>query len=183
MENIINVFKKVFTGFLCTVAVLFLLACLFLLWGSVGDYYNYNVKYSIAMPEILGGFNVADTGYISIQGIEKGKNIGRLSYVDFYCYEDCHKLTATISGISSSNYIQTGYDDYKITYRDNDKILFKNDVGVVSGEIDLNAKTLLYTIKYPDSIEQIEVITDNEKIKNLEKKIIRKYLRKKFSLI
>jgi hypothetical protein len=74
-------------------------------------------------------------------------------------------------------------EEYTVRYNDRDRIIFDNDTKNITGEIDLNFKTLIFTVKNAgisgNETRKIEIITDNNKIEDLEKKIIRKYLKRK----
>ena len=98
----------------------------------------------------------------------------------------CLENRAVISGLGKQISIFPYHREYKIKYADKNRIIFSEEyptLSEVSGEIDLNSKTLIYTVKNAginrNETRKIEVITDNAKIQELEKKIISKYLRKR----
>ena len=160
--------KKVLKNFgICLLGII-LLIVLLLFTNVIADQYNYNHKYSIAMPTIMGEYNVSNDS-IKISGLNniKNENIASLVYTEMYCNQ-----------ISIFPY----HYEYAIKYADKNKILFEDDL-FTSGEIDLNAKTLVFTVKNAgiDNKETriIEILTDNKEIEKLEKKIISKYLKRK----
>ena len=59
-------FKIICIGLLCIVVLIIAL----ILWGQISNRYNYNYKYSIAMPTIIGKFEIQD-GYIQVWGLNK----------------------------------------------------------------------------------------------------------------
>lgn len=167
-------------------ALLSLIALLIILFlcGEISTQYKYNHQYSIAMPKIIGEFEVRNNS-VTIFGVEKSLNdeLMSLRINETKCYSNiCQEKRAVISGIGG-NGVYPYYKEYKIKYADKNKIIFGDAIGIFTGEIDLNAKTLIHTIRYDNlknGFEKIEVITDNKEIKKLEKQIIRKYLKRKW---
>ena len=167
---------------------------LFLLFTSLKfiDFYDNNFKYSIATPTIIGQFNI-DNNWIEIYGVENiiDDNIATLNINETSCslakfMMSCLENRAVISGLGKQISIFPYHREYKIKYADKNRIIFSEEyptLSEVSGEIDLNSKTLIYTVKNAginrNETRKIEVITDNAKIQELEKKIISKYLRKR----
>lgn len=150
------------------------------------DFYNINYRYSIAMPVILGDFYI-NGDYIKIEGIENIINdeIATLGINEFTCdlfYKTCYENRAVVVGLAGQTNIFPYHNEYKITYYDKNKIIFKNDSLIKSGEIDLDMKTLVFntTSIFNKEPRKIEIITNNEQIKKLEKNIIKKHLKKKF---
>ena len=76
------------------------------------------------------------------------------------------------------------HNEYEITYADENKILFKSDdvIDATTGEIDLNSKTLVYTVKNAgfnhNETRKIKIETDSNKIKEIEQEIIKESFRK-----
>ena len=158
----------------------------FILLSELVENYNYNHKYSIAMPDILGQFDI-DNGNIRISGIENiiNDDIASLNYNETECnlhWKTCKENRVAIIGLGNQISIFPYHKEYKMKYADKNKILF-DDGFLTIGEIDLNAKTLTYTqnntgIEH-NQTRKIEIITNNKDIEKLEKKIIRKYLKRK----
>lgn len=178
--------KKFFKYLVFCLLGIMLLIVLFIFSNLISDQYKYNHKYSIAMPTILGEFN-AENDYVKISGLNNIKNddIANLVYSEMTCIPSrkyCSENRYGIMGLGNQISIFPYHYDYTIKYADKNKILFEEDTKT-SGEIDLNAKTLVFTIKNAgfDSKETriVEIITNNEEIEKLEKKIISKYLKRK----
>ena len=178
--------KKVLKNFgICLLGII-LLIVLLLFTNVIADQYNYNHKYSIAMPTIMGEYNVSNDS-IKISGLNniKNENIGSLVYTEMYCIPSrkyCSENRFGVMGLGNQISIFPYHYEYAIKYADKNKILFEDDL-FTSGEIDLNAKTLVFTVKNAgiDNKETriIEILTDNKEIEKLEKKIISKYLKRK----
>ena len=182
-ELIKKIFKWVGIIFLTLIVGLLLLY----LWGEITSQYNYNHKYSIAMPEIPGKFYISDD-YIEIWGLNKIKNdeIANLLYTELKCIPSqkyCVENRLGVMGFGRGTSMFPYHYEYYIKYMDNDKILFEEDSDSF-GEINLNAKTLTFTQKHAginsNLTRELEVITDDKEIEKLEKKIIRKYLKKEW---
>lgn len=170
---------------ICILGII-LLIVLLLFTNIISDQYTYNHKYSIAMPTILGEFE-AKNDYVKISGLNNIKNdkIANLVYSEMTCIPSrryCSENRFGIMGLGNQISIFPYHYEYTIKYADKNNILFEEDIKT-SGEIDLNAKTLVFTLKNTgfDSKETriVEIITDNKEIEKLEKEIISKYLRKK----
>ena len=155
----------------------------------LNSYYNFNYKNSIPMPHILGEFDYKKNGpfsdYIRITGLENivGENTASLGIAELFCDIKYNKCTETRTAILRLNEvcIFVYNNEYTIKYKDNNKIIFDNFVGTTIGEIDLNTKTLTYSIKkagFEGKPRRVEVITNQEQIDKLEKTIINKYLKK-----
>lgn len=159
---------------------------IFIIFCNHYQKYLYNHKYSIAMPTITGEFDIEDK-FIKISGIKNytKEQVATLSYSELNCLptfidKPCTELSVVVSGWGDAVYIFPYQEEYKIKYMDKNKILFSNFDNTKTGEIDLNFKTLIYTIKNDklnNEVQKIEVITDNEEIEKLEKYIIKKYLK------
>ena len=178
---------KKFLKSLCLIilGLIFLLITL-IIGAQLLENFNYNYRYSIAMPTIIGEFNISDN-YIHIAGLENiiGDNIASLTYSELYCIPSrkwCNENYFGIMGLGNQISIFPYNKEYTIKYIDNNKILFDNGA-FISGEIDLNSKTLIYTIKNAgfehNETRKIEVITNNKEIEKLEKKIIKKHLKRR----
>lgn len=161
--------------------------CIILFFGSyIYSLYETNYKYSIAMPTILGRFDIENNN-ITIWGIENivGDDIATLNYNEFTCYipyKICSEKRVVVMGLGNQISIFPYNDEYKITYRDKNKIIIASQNKNISGEIDLNMKTISFTIPkagFAGKPRKIEILTDNRKIEELEKKIIHKHLKKK----
>jgi len=170
---------------ICILGII-LLIVLLLFTNIISDQYTYNHKYSIAMPTILGEFE-AKNDYVKISGLNniKNDNIANLVYTEMTCIPSrkyCSENRFGVMGLGNQISIFPYHYEYAIKYADKNKILFEDDL-FTSGEIDLNAKTLVFAVKNAgiDNKETriIEILTDNKEIEKLEKKIISKYLKRK----
>lgn len=180
-EGVKKFFKFICIGLLYIVVLIIAL----ILWGQISNRYNYNYKYSIAMPTIIGKFEIYDD-YIQVWGLNKiiDDEIANLVYSEFSCVPServCMENRVGFSGLGGDVFIFPYYSEYNISHIDNNKILFNKNKNLF-GEIDLNSKTLIFTEKNAgingNKIRKTQVITDNNEIEKLEKKIIRKYLKK-----
>lgn len=188
-----KIFFKILTRIIQVFLMLLILLLILILGAEIIKIYNYNHKYSIPMPIILGEFRDYSNKensirHVSVFGLESIVNddIASLNINETSCFitnKSCIEKRAVALNLYEVS-IFPYYNEYKITYIDENKILFKsvtsNDV---TGEIDLNHKTLFYTVKNAGfngaQTRKIEIITDNQRIEELEKKIIRKYLKMK----
>ena len=184
--NIKEIMKKIFKfigiGLLCIIVLIIAL----ILWGEISSQYNYNHKYSIAMPTILGKFEIYDD-YIQVWGLNKfiDDEIANLLYSEFSCVPServCIENRIGVTGIMSDIFLFPYHYEYNISHIDNNKILFEKDENSF-GEIDLNSKTLIFTEKNAginrNEIRKTQVITDNKEIEKLEKRIIKKIFKKR----
>ena len=182
----IKVKSYFFMTFKILVSIILLLISLILILFII-DYYESNYKYSIAMPTITGRFDVYDND-IYINGLENivNENIASLSISELHCsldFNTCYENRVSVTGFGDDIYLFPFSNEYIIKYNDKNKILFNNHLKTTNCEIDLVMKTLFCTIKntgFERKPRKIEVITDNNKILNLEKEIITKYLKKDF---
>ena len=182
--------KRLFNNLFINLFFVFTLLFVLIMGFKLVDYYNNNCRYSIAMPTIIGQFNT-DNHWIEIYGVENiiNDNIATLNINETTCsikFMQCNENRIVITGLGNQISIFPHYNEYKIKYADKDRIIFVQNfpsLSEVSGEIDLNSKTLIYTVKNAginhNETRKIEIITDNAKIQVLEKKVISKYLRKK----
>ena len=187
---------KKFLKIVCCILLTFILLIISLiLLREIINQYNYNYKYSIAMPEIYGSFNnyinEKNTIYknVKVSGLENIINdeIASLGINETNCildYQKCYENRVAINGLGGQISIFPYSNEYNIKYSDKNKIIFSNEIGNVIGEIDLNNKILIYTIKgtffNEKEVRQVEIITDNKKIEKLEKQIIKKHLKRKW---
>lgn len=179
--------KKILKVVGYTILGLITLLIVLYLCGEITNQYNYNHKYSIAMPTIVGMFET-NNDYVNVYGLENSfeGDLRGLHINDTSCFlsiNQCIEKRAVVTGFGNQIGIYAYYDEYAIKYADKNKIIFSNLIGNVTGEIDLNLKTLIYTIKnqqLKNGFEKIEIITDNKEIEKLEKKIIRKNLKKEW---
>lgn len=151
------------------------------LFDKISSQYNYNYKYSIAMPTIIGKYN-KNNDFVEVEGLLKDfDNTESLNYSETVCDFKYNTCNETRAAITKGVFIFVYNDDFLIRYKDKNKIIFSNYAETKIGEIDLNTKKLEYTIKPLNAeINKIEVITDNKEIEKLEKKIIKKYLKKQW---
>ena len=179
--------KKLFKGLGYTVLGGFLFILCFFLLGKISGQYTFNHKYSIAMPTILGKFEVKND-YIQIWGLNKiiDDEIANLLITEFTCIpslKHCAENRVGITSWANEVIIAPYHYEYYIKFADNNKILFEENKNSY-GEINLNTKKLIFTQKNAgfegNLTRKIEVITDNKEIEKLEKKIIRKYLKKEW---
>lgn len=168
---------------ICLLGIILLILLLVFL-NIIVNQYNYNYKYSIAMPTIIGEYNVSND-MIQISGLNsiKNDNTANLVYTEMTCVPSqkyCSENRFGVMGLANQISIFPYHYEYSIKYADKNKILFEGESRIL-GEIDLNAKTLVFTVKNIDTNEAriIEVLTNNEDIEKLEKKIISKYLKRK----
>ena len=129
--------------------------------------------------EVIGVENIIDDNIATLNINETSCSLAKFMM-------SCLENRAVISGLGKQISIFPYHREYKIKYADKNRIIFSEEyptLSEVSGEIDLNSKTLIYTVKNAginrNETRKIEVITDNAKIQELEKKIISKYLRKR----
>lgn len=166
------------------IGLLIILLIILFLFTTVKTHIEKKYLYSIPMPEWTGNFSISK-GQVAINGIENivGEETAGLGYSELFCVlknNACYETRIAfinIRGVSAFPYSK----EYIIKYKDENKLLFSDYTGNINGEIDLNARTLSYTIKKAGldlTPRKVEIVTDNEKIKKLEKHIIRKYLRK-----
>lgn len=173
----------------CLILLLFALI-LFLL---ISNWYESNYKYSIAMPKIAGYFiNYEDSfsasGLYTISSKEKdeGEKSASLLYGTIDCYYDDSSCKEELVSIFKIDWIVINPHiwEYDIIYRDKNRLIY-SDGYKTSVVVDLNQKTITKTIKKTFMQEtpktQIdEFITDPAEIYKEEKRVIRKYLKKKF---
>lgn len=183
--------KKIVYRLLIGLFSIFILLLLLIIGSYFADFYNSNFKYSIATPQIMGEFRT-DNNSIYVYGIENivGEDIATLNINETRCMlstseKSCFENRVVIIGLGEIN-VFPYHKEYRIKYADKNKILFDDkysDISETSGEIDLNSKTLTYTVKNAginnNETRRIEVITDNQVIEKTEKQIIRRYLRKR----
>lgn len=163
-------------GFIC-------LILLFIGFSFISRYYIIHVKYSIPMPQIIGYFiRNKEKNSINICGLENiiNENTASLSYTELNCllgHNVCYENRYSISNLRGVMIFPYS-NEYVIKYQDQNKIIISNYVGKTTGEIDLITETVTFTTRsfFDNSPRRIEIITDNEKIKKLEKEIIKKYL-------
>ena len=182
-ESIGKFFKWVGIIFLTLIGLLFLLY----LWGEITSQYNYNHKYSIAMPTIVGNYyNI--NNIVKVSGLENiiNEQIASISYNETSCFiQDniCYENRFSIAGLGNQISIFPYSHDYPIKYKDKNKIVYGDYIENTTCEIDLIMETLTCTLKkagFENKPRKIEVITDDKEIEKLEKKIIRKYLKKEW---
>ena len=158
----------------------FILLCLF---SDFVDVCKKNYEYSIGSPVIFTRFQVKKDR-IEICGIENiiGENIAMLCITDFTCDLNsglCYEKSAIIlnNGIVT---ITPAYNEYKIKYADNTKVLFTDNK--IDGEIDLIAETITFTPTFSLDAEprKFEIITDKNKAEELKNKVIKNYLKYNF---
>lgn len=163
---------------------------LFLFLMRLWSLYEINISYSIAMPSIAGYF-IKNNDYVTASGIysisrkekDKGKQSASLLFGEVKCdYKTARCIEELVSIIRLGEvYIIPHHNEYDITYRNKDKILF-GDGYKTSGIVDLNQETITKTIHktFPtEKIQTDEFITDDIEILKEEKRIIRKYLKHK----
>lgn len=146
--------------------------------------YESKVKYAIPMPHWIGRFD-ADKEAVYIDGIEKitGEETASLAYSELSCLlglNQCYENRLSFVNIQGVMVFPFN-KEYIIKYKDKNKIIISNYAGTITGEIDLNMKTLFFVNtggNYAETPRKTQIITDTEEIKKLEKHIIRRYLRK-----
>lgn len=185
-NSVKKTFSKISYIIASIIGVLILFFLAFKLFFRVKTYIEENYIYSIPMPKIIGDFNYGTANdFVRVLGVEKivGEETAGLGYTELTCFFKSKTCTeyrwavSNISGIAIFPY----FNEYKIKYKDENKLLFSDYTRNVNGEIDLNAETLSYTIKKAGldlTPRKVEIVTDFKEIKKLEKHIISKYLRK-----
>ena len=171
----------------CIKTPLILLSVIIILWVSskLKSYIEDNFIYSIPMPNWIGQFT-QNGDSIYIDGIEKivDEETASLAYCEISCslnFRTCWEKRLAFSNLGNYSMVFPYEKEYEIKYKDKNKVIFSTDIGTITGEIDLNMKTLFFVHNNAGFVERkprkIQIITNNEEIKKIEKHIIRKYLR------
>lgn len=179
--------KKIKSYFLymtyCVIALIVSVVIIALIMKAL-ETYESKVKYAIPMPHWIGRFD-ADKEAVYIDGIEiiTGEETASLVYNELSCFlklNQCHENRLSFVNIRGVMVFPFS-EAYSIKYKDKNKIIISNYTGTITGEIDLNMKTLFFVNtggKYVKNPRKTQVVTDTEEIKKLEKHIISRYLRK-----
>lgn len=163
------------------------------LFIKTADWYIYNHKYSIAMPDIVGYFMKRDNGFtaygiytISAKEINKGEKSASLLFGEINCYYKenyCKEEMVQIMNLGGV-VIYPHIEKYDITYKDKNRVIY-SDGFKVSVVVDLNQETITKTV-YKTFLQEKpkaqidEFITDPIEISKEEKRVIRKQLKNKF---
>lgn len=177
---------KILGGFLLLIVVIFIFL-------SILDWYQSNYKYSIAMPKITGYFIKREDGFtasglytISQKEKDKGEKSASLLYGSINCYYKerfCKEELVQVINIGGV-FIYPYIEEYDITYIDKNRVIY-SDRGKNSVVVDLNQETITKTI-YKTFLQETpkhqidEFLTNQEEILKEEKRVIKKYLKKKF---
>ena len=87
---------------------------------TVYDTYNYNIRYSITMPKIVGQFNV-NNDFIQIWGLNNiiNDDIATLTYSELSCIPSrkyCSEKRISISGLGNRTVFVPTSEEYIIRY-------------------------------------------------------------------
>lgn len=175
----LRILKVIFKGIFGLFWLILLIGAVFIISFVIWDNIERKYLYSIPLPEITGRFDLNSQGLV-VWGVENvvGQNTATLKFVELECYDrKCVENSISIMNLKGV-FMFPYHREYEIKYIDKNKILYGGDN--YSGTIDLINKTVSFSCLggFDNKPRQIEIVTDNEKIKKLEKRIIRKYLRK-----